>query len=110
VPPKPDTSTDEPSKTVNAFDIGYLVVPKEVKDFEVWPENWATWSLYREIGNQWRRAGMDGAAYAFDYNVLFHRMDRMRLSDKDYEQTFSLIKDMERAALDQMLSNSDDDT
>jgi hypothetical protein len=107
-PQKPDTNTDDPEKTVNgrlvnAFDIGYLFVPKETtKDFEVWPENWRTWSLFRDMRTQWRRVGMSGAAYGLDYGVLFARMDRMRLSDHEYEETFSLIKHMECAALDEM--------
>lgn len=45
---------------------------------------------------------MNGQAYALDYNVLFHRMDRMRLNDSEYEETFELIKVIERAALDAM--------
>lgn len=68
----------------------------------MWPENWKTWTLYRQIGNQWRRAGMSARAFSLDYGVLFHRMDRLRLNERDYEETFELIKAMERAALDEM--------
>ena len=75
---------------------------------ELWPENWQVWKLFRELSNQWRRAGMNGAAYAFDYGVLFQRMERMRLSDQQYEETFELIKAMERAALDEMTLRESD--
>ena len=102
---KPATDSDDPTAPVNAFDIGYVYAAKDV---EVWPENWSTWMLFREIGNQWRRAGMNGAAYALDYGVLFTRMERMRLSDREYEETFDAIKAMERAALDEMNRASDD--
>jgi hypothetical protein len=92
------------SERTNAFDIGYLFAAKEV---EVWPENWQTWALFRQIGGQWRRAGMNGAAYALDYGVLFHRMDRLRLNDREYEDMFEHIKAMERAALDEMNRESE---
>lgn len=113
VAPKPDTNTDDPQKTVNgrlvnAFDIGYLVAPKEVKDVEVWPENWRTWNLFRDMRTQWRRAGMNGVACGLDYGVLFARMDRLRLNDRDYEETFEHIKAMEVAALNEMNRDTDD--
>lgn len=99
--------SEDPKHQPNAF--GAVITNYFAsKNAEVWPENWRTWSLFREIGNQWRRAGMNGAAYAFDYGVLFTRMDRMRLSDQQYEETFELIKAMERTALDEMNRASDD--
>jgi hypothetical protein len=95
----------EKTERSNAFDISHLFA---AKDAELWPENWRIWKLYLEIGNQWRRTGLNGAAYALDYNVLFARMDRMRLSDHEYEETFDLIKHMERQALEEMNRASDD--
>ena len=93
--------SDNPRDQPNAF--GALITNHYASiDADVWPENWAVWNLFRGIGNQWRRAGMNGAAYALDYRVLFHRMDRMRLNDREYEDAFELIKGMERAALEQM--------
>ena len=75
---------------------------------ELWPENFRVWNLFCEIRNQWRRAGFSGAAYALDYGVLFTRMDRMRLSDREYEETFDLIRHMERKALEEMNRDADD--
>ena len=66
--------------------------------FEVWPENWPAFLLYDSICNQWRTGGM-GGPIALDYGVLFHRMDRMKLSDDDYEQMFQDIKAIESGAL-----------
>jgi hypothetical protein len=98
--------SDDPKNQPNAF--GFAIVNHYAsKDAELWPENWRTWKLFSEIRNQWRRAGLDGAAYALDYGVLFTRMDRLRLSDHEYEETFGLIKQMERAALDEMNRESD---
>lgn len=94
----------ETNERSNAFDLTNYFASK---DAEVWPENWRTWKLFREISNQWRRTGMNGYAYALDYGVLFTRMDRMRLSDQEYEETFDLIKNMERAALHEMTIESE---
>ena len=98
--------SDDPKDRPNAFGAA-ITNHYASKDAELWPENWRTWRLFREIGNQWRRTGMNGAAYALDYGVLFTRMDRMRLSDQEFEETFDLIKHMERAALDEMNRESD---
>jgi hypothetical protein len=90
------------SRGVAAFG---LIVTNEISataSMELWPENVAVWTLFRQIGNQWRRGGMNGMAFSLDYGVLFHRMDRLRLNDRDYEETFELIKAMERAALNEM--------
>ncbi len=63
----------------------------------MWPENWDACALFFSIGNQWHFA-MSGPA-ALDYGVLFHRMDRMRLNDDDYEQMFDDIRAIESGAL-----------
>ena len=73
--------------------------PEDYADdfLEVWPENWPASALFRSIRNQWR-VGM-GGAFALDYGVLFHRMDRLHLDPDDYEQMFSDIQVIESAAL-----------
>lgn len=96
---RPDS--DNPKEQPNAFGAA-ITNHYASQDAELWPENWAIWALFRGIGNQWRRAGVAGAAYALDYGVLFHRMDRMHLTDREFEETFELVKAMERAALEQM--------
>jgi hypothetical protein len=65
------------------------------------------WTVFRQIGNQWRRAGMNGRAFALDYGPLFTLMDRLRLNDREYEEMFEHIKAMERAALKEMNRESD---
>jgi hypothetical protein len=52
----------------------------------------------RSIGNQWRVGAMGGVV-SLDYSVLFHRMDRMKLPDDEYEQLFEDVKSLEAAAL-----------
>jgi ribosomal protein S18 acetylase RimI-like enzyme len=73
--------------------------PEDYADdfLDVWPDNWPAIQLFRDIGNQWR-SGM-GGPFALDYGVLFHRMDRMKLSEDDHEQMFYDIKVIEAAVL-----------
>ncbi len=66
--------------------------------YEVWPENMPSINLFSAISTQWRTGGMGGAT-GIDYNVLFARMDRMKLSDQDYEWLFDDIRAIESEAL-----------
>lgn len=52
------------------------------------------------LQTQWR-IGMSGAT-GLDYNVLYHKMDRMGLSAQDYELLEADVQTMERAALQKM--------
>lgn len=72
---------------------------------EVWPENWPVWRLWLEMATQWRYAGMSGTRTGLDYTPLMARMERMRLSDEDWESTFADIRSMELAAMEQMRDN-----
>lgn len=57
-------------------------------------------SLFNTLSTQWRM-GMNGP-YGLDYNVLFNRMDRMKLSEQDHEWMFDDIRVIEAAALTAM--------
>ena len=65
---------------------------------EVWPENMPAINLFTSISTQWRYGGMGGAT-GLDYNVLFKRLDRMNLSEQDYEWMFDDIRTIEAEAL-----------
>lgn len=67
----------------------------------VWPDCWASWQLFCELSGQWRTGGM-GDRIALDYTPLFMRMDRMRLSDDDWNDLYRDIRVIEGAALDAM--------
>jgi len=67
---------------------------------EVWPENWPSWCLWVEMGNQWR-IGVGGIA-GLDYTPLFLRMDRMSLDDERWNELFHDIRVCEAAALKEM--------
>jgi hypothetical protein len=64
---------------------------------DVWDENWPAVRLFQSLQTQWR-VGM-GGAYGLDMLVAYHRMDRMRLSDNDYDALEDDLRVMEYAAL-----------
>jgi hypothetical protein len=49
--------------------------------------------------------GIDGRRYAMDYTPLFMRMDRLRLSDEDWEVMFADIRLIERTVLETTRDN-----
>lgn len=55
------------------------------------------WVLWGEMRGQWR-AGFNGA-YAIDYTPLFMRMERLRLSDDDWNEMFADFRVIEAASL-----------
>lgn len=71
---------------------------------EVWPENWQAWCLYAEMSGQWRHStnGMETKPVAMDYTALFLRMERMRLSDQEWELLFADIRVIEGAVLQEL--------
>ena len=71
--------------------------PSDFGDFEVWPDNMPAINLFSSISTQWRTSM--GGMIGIDYNVLFSRMDRMNLSDQDYEWLFDDIRVIESEAL-----------
>jgi hypothetical protein len=67
---------------------------------EVWPENQRAYFLFAELQTQWR-AGAAGPT-GLDYNVLFTKLDRMKLADEEAEQLEGDIRVMEHEALKTM--------
>ena len=66
--------------------------------FELWPENELPIAVFSALSTQWRMGGMGGPT-GLDYNVLFSRMDRLKLSDSAHEQLFADIRIIECEAL-----------
>ena len=71
------------------------------KVVEIWPENVAAVNLFSSLQTQWRTGGM-GSPCGLDYGVLFHMMDRMKLSPADYKIMEEDIRVLELAALTAM--------
>lgn len=67
---------------------------------EIWPDNLQAVNLFLSIATQWR-TGAFGAT-GLDYNVLFQKMDRMKLSDARYDELEDEIRVMEDVALETM--------
>lgn len=67
---------------------------------EIWPENWEAVKLFDFLGTQWR-VGANGAT-GLDYNILYHKMDRMGLSAEEFERMEGDIRAMELVALKAM--------
>lgn len=63
----------------------------------VWPENIRAVELFQFLRSQWR-VGMCGPT-GLDYGVMHQKMDRMRLSESEYDQLEADIQIMEGAAL-----------
>lgn len=83
------------------------LTPEDVEPdpVEIWPDVLPVYELFCGMSTQWR-VGIAGAT-GLDYNVLFHKMDRLMLSAEDYELLEHDIQVMESAALETMRSKSD---
>ena len=66
-------------------------------DYEVWPDNIQAINLFTALQTQIRTGAMGPTG--FDYNVYFSRMDRMKLSDQEYEWLFDDVRVIEAEAL-----------
>ena len=80
---------------------GFVPADYETEDFEVWPENMRAINLLVTLQTQLRTGGMGGPS-GFDYNVYFARMDRMKLSDQDYDWLFDDVRTIESTAITAM--------
>ena len=75
------------------------------ESMEIWPENEAAIALFSSLSTQWR-IGMSGPT-GLDYNVLFARMERMKLGDEAHELLFQDIRVIESEALSILNERSD---
>ena len=79
---------------------GFIPEDYEADDFELWPENMRAINLFTVLQTQLRTGGMGPTG--FDYTVYFHRMDRMKLTEQEYEWLFDDIRTIEAEALTAM--------
>lgn len=83
-------------KETNPFLVGIAAL-HEAREYQVWPENMVAINLFSSISTQWRSLGSGPSG--LDYNVLFHRLDRMKLSEQDYGWLFDDVRVIESEAL-----------
>lgn len=90
----PAPSKEEIAKMRN---LGFEPEDYAGEDVEVWPENEQAYFLFSDLQTQWR-VGMAGPT-GLDYNILFRKMDRMRLEPDEYDELEADIRVVEFEAL-----------
>lgn len=90
----------------NAF-LAALAARDDDKDIEVWPENWAAWTMFMRVQTQWN-VGMNGAT-GLRYEAIYPLLDREAKTRDEWEDLFDDIQVIERAALIQMGDNRSDE-
>lgn len=77
--------------------LGLTVEEASGPPVELWPDSVAPVNIFSELCTQWR-IGPNGPV-GLDYNVLFHKLDRLRLKRTEYARLESAIRIMEDEAL-----------
>ena len=72
---------------------------------EIWPETELPFRVFSDLSTQWRMGG--SCPVGLDYGVLFHKLDRMKLSEDEYERVESAVRVMEDEALAVIWKNKD---
>ena len=62
-------------------------------------------NVFMDLCTQWRM-GSSGPV-GLDYNVLFHKLDRMKLPDDEYERIERAVRSMEDEALTVLWKRND---
>ena len=76
------------------------IVALQNRDVEVWPENWPIVQMFCRLATQWQ-VGMGGAV-GLRYEAVYPLLDRQYANADDWQQAFSDLQELERAALDAM--------
>lgn len=76
---------------------GFAPEDYEEDPVPIWPGNRQAFDLFYFMRTQWRR---DNGPRGLDYNVLFRKMDRMKLTPEQYDELEADMQAMEAAALE----------
>ena len=87
----PDPTEEE------AAGLGLTVEEASGPPVEIWPPNVVPFNVFNSLCTQWRM-GSSGPV-GLDYNVLFHKLDRMKLPADEYERIERDVRVMEDEAL-----------
>ena len=63
----------------------------------MWPENWPIYKLFCDVSTQWLM-GPTGPC-GLNHAIALSRLERMKLSDSEYERIYQGFRIMEVAAL-----------
>jgi hypothetical protein len=80
----------------NAF-ASMLAAAAEKEVVEVWPDAWRSWVVFMTMGTQWNVG--PGGRTGLRYESLYPLLDRMHLTDDEWQSLFDDVQLMERAAL-----------
>jgi hypothetical protein len=75
-----------------------LTIEDYQEQVDIWPENWPSFQLFRQLDTQWR-ISMNGAQTGLVYEAVFGLLDRKKYEDDEWWQKFADIQVMESAAL-----------
>jgi hypothetical protein len=92
-----DSSNVKLSEDLEAFGIVFEQSPEE-EYFEVWPENWAAFTLFASLETQWRVEGMSGTYLGFDYAGVEAAMRMRGVKRQDKASLLADLQVMEQAA------------
>ncbi|ANN80606.1 DUF1799 domain-containing protein [Bordetella flabilis] len=65
---------------------------------ELWPDSELPFSVFARNHTQWRM-GFSGPV-GLDYAVIYRDLDRLRLTEDEYDEAMDAIRVIERAALE----------
>ena len=74
-------------------------------EVQVWPENWPAFLLFSRMQTQWA-VGFGGRT-GLRYEALYPLLDRMDLTQDEWEDLFDDVRTLEIAALTQMNEDSE---
>lgn len=82
-----------------------LTLDDVTDEISIYPDNQRAFELFYFMRTQWR-IGMAGAT-GLDYNVLYHKLQRLKLSSEEADDVEWAIQIMESEALDLMNQRDD---
>ena len=78
---------------------GFELEDYETEVIEIWPDNELPIGLFRMIGTRWRYPPMGGPPTVLDWPSVYPLMDRLKLSDDEWNALHSDIMLMEVEAI-----------
>ena len=90
---------DDPLQTAFLFDLDGTLVDSVYQHALAWHEALSSEGIELSMWRIHRRIGMSGAT-GLDYNVLYRKLDRLNLTDDEYDEIERDVAIMEAEALD----------
>ncbi len=65
---------------------GFVPEDYAIDPVELWPENDRVFRLFDSISTQWRVSATATVYIGLDYGVMYQKMNRMKLSETEFDQ------------------------